>query len=50
MNVDHVFQTLNHHEVAYLVIGGMNFLLRHVPLLTYDIDVWIEDSAENIHE
>jgi len=22
MNVDHVFQTLNHHEVAYLVIGG----------------------------
>jgi hypothetical protein len=23
MNVDRVFQTLNRHEVAYLVIGGM---------------------------
>jgi hypothetical protein len=48
MNVDRVFQTLNRHEVAYLVIGGMNFLLRHAPLLTYDIDVWIEDSPENL--
>ena len=48
MNVDRVFQTLNRHEVAYLVIGGMNFLLRHAPLLTYDIDVWIDDAPENL--
>jgi len=34
--------------VAYLVIGGMNFLLRHAPLLTYDIDVWIDDAPENL--
>jgi hypothetical protein len=48
MNVDHVVQTLNRHEVAYLLIGGMNFLLRHAPLLTYDIDLWIDDTPDNV--
>ena len=33
MNVDHILKTLNAHEVAYLLIGGMNFLLRHAPVL-----------------
>lgn len=44
---DQVLSTLNGHQVDYLVIGGFNFLLRHAPVLTYDIDVWIEDSTEN---
>lgn len=48
MNVDHVLETLNRNQVAYLLIGGMNFLLRHAPVLTYDVDVWIEDMPENL--
>jgi hypothetical protein len=49
MNVDRILDTLNRHQVAYLLIGGMNFLLRHKPVLTYDVDVWIEDTTENLH-
>jgi len=48
MNVDHVLETLNSHQVAYILIGGMNFLLRHAPVLTYDIDLWIEDTLANL--
>lgn len=48
MNVDRILDTLNRHQVAYLLIGGMNFLLRHKPVLTYDVDVWVEDNEENL--
>jgi hypothetical protein len=48
MNVDHVLQTMNQFQVNYILIGGMNFMLRHKPLLTYDIDLWIEDTAGNL--
>lgn len=48
MNVDHILATLNEHGVAYLLIGGMNFLLRHAPVITYDLDVWVEDTPENL--
>ena len=48
MNVDHILQTFNACEVEYLLIGGMNFLLRHEPVLTYDIDFWIRDTATNL--
>jgi hypothetical protein len=48
MNVDHILATLNRHEVRYLLAGGMNFLLRHEPVLTYDVDLWIEGSAGNL--
>ena len=47
MNVDHILDTMNRHGVDYLLIGGMNFLLRHEPVLTFDVDLWIDDSAEN---
>lgn len=47
MNVDRVLDTMNRHGVGYLLIGGMNFLLRHRPVLTFDVDLWIEDSDEN---
>jgi hypothetical protein len=47
MNIDAVLQAMNRHGVNYLLIGGMNFMLRHKPLLTYDIDLWIEDTPEN---
>lgn len=36
------------HEVEFLLIGGMNFLLRHEPVLTFDIDVWINDTQMNL--
>ena len=48
MNIDHILQTFNTCEVDYLLIGGMNFLLRHEPVLTYDIDFWIRDTAANL--
>jgi hypothetical protein len=48
MNVDHIFATLNRCQVAWILIGGMNFLLRHKPILTYDVDIWIEDRPTNL--
>ena len=47
MDVDHILRTLNDHGVDYPLIGGMNFLLRHAPVLTYDVDLWIHDVSEN---
>jgi hypothetical protein len=38
---------MNQHGVDFMLIGGMNFLLRHEPILTFDVDLWIEDSDEN---
>jgi hypothetical protein len=48
MNVDHILRTLNEERVDYLLIGGMNFLLRHLPELTFDVDIWVRDEAENL--
>jgi len=48
MNVDHVLDTMNRHTVEYLLIGGMNFLLRHEPVLTFDIDFWVHDTPHNL--
>ena len=48
MNVDRILDTMNRHQVAYVLIGGMNFLLRHAPVLTLDIDLWVEDAPENL--
>jgi hypothetical protein len=39
---------MNDQGVRYLLIGGMNFLLRHEPVLTYDVDLWIEDVPDNL--
>jgi hypothetical protein len=48
MNVDQILMVFNRHGVRYLLIGGMNFLLRHKPVLTFDVDFWIEDTLENL--
>lgn len=48
MNVDQILGTFNQESVAYILVGGMNFLLRHAPILTYDVDLWIEDTRENL--
>jgi len=48
VNVDVILTQFNEHQVDYLLIGGMSFLLRHQPVLTFDVDIWIEPSAENL--
>ncbi len=48
MNVDRILETFNRHQVDYLLIGGMNFLLRHQPVLTFDVDLWVADAPENL--
>lgn len=48
MNVDFILKALNRNKVSYLLIGGVNYLLRHKPVLTYDVDVWIEDTEKNL--
>ena len=45
--IDHILQVLNDHGVEYMLIGGVNYLLRHQPIATFDVDFWIEDSDEN---
>ena len=47
MNVENIFGTFNTCQVDFILIGGMNFLLRHAPILTFDVDLWIDDTAEN---
>ena len=48
MNVDAILETFHRHEVDAILIGGMNFLLRHQPVLTFDIDFWVKDVDENL--
>ena len=48
MNIDRILSELNSAEVDYLLIGGVNFLLRHQGPLTHDVDVWVRDSEENL--
>jgi hypothetical protein len=48
MNVDQILQYLNAEQADYILIGGMNFLIRHQPELTFDVDVWIWDQPENL--
>jgi hypothetical protein len=48
MNVDEILKALNDEQVNYLLIGGMNFLLRHSPELTFDVDVWVRDDGTNL--
>jgi hypothetical protein len=48
MNVDEILRTLNRNDVDFLLIGGMNFLLRHLPELTFDVDVWVRDDDQNL--
>jgi hypothetical protein len=50
VNIDRILGVFNAHGVQYLLIGGMNFVLRHAPMMvTVDIDFWVEDSTDNLH-
>ncbi len=48
MNVDEILKALHEEQVDGLLIGGMNFLLRHRPEVTFDVDVWVRDDAANL--
>jgi len=48
MNVDAILESFHRHEVDAILIGGMNFLLRHEPVLTFDVDFWVNDTDENL--
>jgi hypothetical protein len=45
--IDDILQVFNDCRVQYILIGGVNFLLHHEPVTTFDVDFWIEDSDEN---
>ena len=47
MNVDRILAAMNQHGVDCLLLGGVNFMLRHEPVLTFDVDLWIRDDAPN---
>jgi len=47
MNIDCILDTFKRHDVEFILLGGMNFLLRHEPVVTFDIDFWINDTPEN---
>lgn len=48
MNVDQILHVMEDEKVDFILIGGMNFLLRHLPELTFDVDIWVRDDAENL--
>ena len=41
------WQCLNRHEVKYIMVGGVATNFNGYQRTTDDIDVWIEDTAEN---
>ena len=42
-----VFKSFQHHDVKYVVIGGIASILHGVPRATFDLDILIEASPEN---
>lgn len=48
MDIDRILDTMNRQHVAYILVGGVNFLLRHTPVATFDVDLWIQDTPENL--
>ncbi len=43
-----VFASFHSHDVKYVVIGGIAAVLHGVPRATFDLDVLIEASMENV--
>ena len=49
MNVDTILQSFAKSKTKAILIGGMNFLLRHQPVLTFDVDLWVDDTDPNLY-
>ncbi|MGD0551608.1 MAG: nucleotidyltransferase [Sedimentisphaerales bacterium] len=43
-----VFRFFQQHEVKYVIIGGIASVLHGVPRATFDLDILIEATAENV--
>lgn len=43
-----VFESFQKHEVKYLVIGGIASILYGVPRATFDLDILIESTPDNV--
>ncbi len=43
-----VFASFESHDVRYVVIGGVAAILHGVPRATFDLDILIEASSENV--
>ena len=42
-----VFSSLQHHNVRYVVIGGIAAVLHGVPRATFDLDILIDTNPDN---
>lgn len=42
-----VFRSFQHHDVRYVVIGGIATILHGVPRATFDLDILIEATDKN---
>ena len=43
-----VFRSFHTHNVRYVVIGGVATILHGVPRTTFDLDILIEASSDNV--
>jgi tRNA nucleotidyltransferase/poly(A) polymerase len=43
-----VFKSFQYHDVRYVVIGGIATILHGVPRATFDLDILIEATPENV--
>ncbi len=44
-----VFKSFESHDVRYVVIGGVAVILHGVPRSTFDLDILIEATPENVN-
>ena len=42
-----VFRSFQHHDVRYVVIGGIASVLHGVPRATFDLDILVEATPDN---
>lgn len=47
-NATRLFAALEQHHVRYLVVGGFAATIFGVPRFTYDVDIFVENTPENI--
>jgi len=45
-----VFSSLQKHDVKYVVIGGIAAVLHGVPRATFDLDILIEATPDNVQK
>jgi hypothetical protein len=43
-----VFRSFQQHDVKYVVIGGIAVILHGVPRVTFDLDILIEATPDNV--